>query len=114
MSAAAETGATFDVAVIGLGPVGCLGAILFAEAGLTVVAVEKEPEVYALPRAVNLDGEIIRALQPAGLADAIHRLMQPLRDGGPPRPPRVQLELPDHVAHARPRARRAVVSADHA
>ena len=81
MSAAADTGATFDVAVIGLGPVGCLGAILFAEAGLTVVAIEKEPEVYALPRAVNLDGEIIRALQPAGLADAIHRLMQPLREG---------------------------------
>ena len=64
---------------------GCLGAVLFAEAGLNVVAIEKEPEVYALPRAVNLDGEIIRALQPAGLADAIHRLMQPLRDGGPKR-----------------------------
>ena len=38
---------------------GCLGALLFAEAGLQVVAFEKEPNVYALPRAVNLDGEIV-------------------------------------------------------
>ena len=46
----------FDVAIVGLGPVGCLAAILFADAGLTVVAVEKEAQVYTLPRAVNLDG----------------------------------------------------------
>ena len=48
----------FDIAVIGLGPVGSLGALLFAEAGLRVVAIEKDTEVYRLPRAVNLDGEI--------------------------------------------------------
>ena len=52
---------TFDVAVVGLGPVGSLGAILFAEAGLRVVALEKQTDVWPLPRAVNLDGEIIRA-----------------------------------------------------
>ena len=52
----------FDVAIVGLGPVGCLGAILFAETGLKVVAIEREIEVNRLPRAVNLDGEIIRAL----------------------------------------------------
>ena len=69
----------FDVAIVGLGPVGCLAAILFAEAGLKVVAVEKEVQVYALPRAVNLDGEIIRALQPIGLAETINRMMQPIR-----------------------------------
>lgn len=69
----------YDVAVIGLGPVGCLGALLFAEAGLLVVAFEKEPNVYTLPRAVNLDGEIIRALQPLGLADMVNAMMQPIR-----------------------------------
>ena len=80
MSSAAPNN-TFDVAVVGLGPVGCLGAILFAEAGLRVVALEKQTDVWALPRAVNLDGEIIRALQPAGLAEPVRRLMQPLRQG---------------------------------
>ncbi|MEC7250944.1 MAG: FAD-dependent monooxygenase, partial [Pseudomonadota bacterium] len=69
----------FDIAVIGLGPVGSLGALLFAEAGLRVVAIEKDTEVYRLPRAVNLDGEIIRALQPLNLAETVNAMMQPLR-----------------------------------
>lgn len=71
----------YDVAVVGLGPVGCLGALLFAAAGLRVVAFEKEQDVYTLPRAVNLDGEIIRALQPLQLADAVAAMMQPIRPG---------------------------------
>ncbi len=71
----------FDVLVVGLGPVGSLGAILFAEAGLKVAAIEKEADVYMLPRAVNLDGEIIRALQPIGLAATVQHMMQPLRRG---------------------------------
>ena len=71
----------FDVAIVGLGPVGCLGAILFAETGLKVVAIEREIEVNRLPRAVNLDGEIIRALQPCELAHAVSEMMQPIRQG---------------------------------
>jgi|TARA_B110000503_G_scaffold87467_1_gene132862 3-(3-hydroxy-phenyl)propionate hydroxylase len=39
--------AEYDVAIVGLGPVGCMAAILFAQAGLKVVAFEKEPEVYS-------------------------------------------------------------------
>ena len=38
--------AMFDVLVVGLGPVGSLGAIFFAEAGLKVAAIEKEADVY--------------------------------------------------------------------
>ncbi len=72
---------TFDVAIVGLGPVGSVAAILFARAGLTVVAIEKEVSVYALPRAVNLDGEILRHLQPVGLASAVNALLQPVREG---------------------------------
>ena len=63
--------------VVGLGPVGSLGAVLFAEAGLKVAAIEKDADVYTLPRAVNLDGEIIRALQPMGLAATVQKMMQP-------------------------------------
>ncbi len=71
----------YDVAVVGMGPVGCTAALLFAEAGLSVVAIERDEEVYRLPRAVNLDGEIIRAFQKVGRGQVVQDLMQPLRPG---------------------------------
>lgn len=71
----------FDVTVVGLGPVGSLLTLLLARAGLRVAAIERDTEVYKLPRAVNLDGEIVRALQPLGLADDMNDLLQPVREG---------------------------------
>jgi 3-(3-hydroxy-phenyl)propionate hydroxylase len=71
----------YDVAIVGMGPVGCSAAILLNHAGLRVAAIERDTQVYQLPRAVNLDGEIIRAMQPVGLADAIDNLMQSVRPG---------------------------------
>ena len=71
----------YDVAIVGLGPVGCTTAILLAEAGLRVVAFERDPEIYRLPRAVNLDGEIIRNFQRHGRGKAVQDLMQPVRPG---------------------------------
>ncbi|MCZ6658681.1 MAG: bifunctional 3-(3-hydroxy-phenyl)propionate/3-hydroxycinnamic acid hydroxylase [Gammaproteobacteria bacterium] len=73
--------AGFDVAILGLGPVGSTAAILFAHAGLKVVAFERDEEVYKLPRAVNLDGEIVRAFQRIGLGDEVANLLQPVREG---------------------------------
>ncbi|WP_227981934.1 bifunctional 3-(3-hydroxy-phenyl)propionate/3-hydroxycinnamic acid hydroxylase [Nocardia spumae] len=58
---------TFDVAVIGLGPVGELAALLLARAGLKVLAVERESDVYSNPRVGVLDGEALRTLQKAGV-----------------------------------------------
>ena len=58
--------ATYDIAVIGLGPAGCTAAYMFAASGLNVVAIEKGHEVYPLPRAVAMDGEIIRGFQRFG------------------------------------------------
>ena len=71
----------FDIAILGMGPVGCMAAILLSRAGLRVAAIERDEEVYKLPRAVNLDGEIVRALQPCGLAESLNALLQPVRDG---------------------------------
>ena len=71
----------FDVAIIGLGPVGSMAALLLSRAGLTVAAIEQEPAVYALPRAVNLDGELVRAMQPLGLAEDLDALLQHVRPG---------------------------------
>jgi 3-(3-hydroxy-phenyl)propionate hydroxylase len=74
------SGNDFDIAIVGLGPVGCTAAILFAHAGLTVLAVERDEEVYRLPRAVNLDGEMVRGFQRIGLGDEINALLQPVRE----------------------------------
>lgn len=71
----------FDVGIIGMGPVGCTAALFLADAGLRVIAIERDTEVYKLPRAVNLDGEIIRAFQRINRATIVDGLMQTLREG---------------------------------
>lgn len=70
-----------DIAVIGLGPAGCAATFMFAEMGLKVAVIEREEQVYQLPRAVNLDGEIIRGFQRFGRGEEINALMQQMRPG---------------------------------
>ena len=70
-----------DALVIGLGPVGSLLTLLLAKQGLSVAVIERDEAVYRLPRAVNLDGEIVRALQPWHLAEPIEALLQKNRPG---------------------------------
>jgi 3-(3-hydroxy-phenyl)propionate hydroxylase len=60
-----------DVAIVGLGPVGAVAAHLCAVHGLSAVAVERETDVYALPRAVAIDDEVQRILHAAGVLDAV-------------------------------------------
>ncbi len=52
-----------DVIVIGCGPVGAMAAILLGQRGLSVIVVERDREVYPLPRAAVYDGEIARIFQ---------------------------------------------------
>ncbi len=60
-----------DVLIVGLGPVGAALAGLLADAGLSSIAVERDTEVYPLPRAAHFDHEIMRLFQQLGLADAV-------------------------------------------
>ena len=60
-----------EVAIVGLGPVGATLANLLASRGIDVVAIEKDADVHAKPRAVTLDHEAIRSFQGAGLADRV-------------------------------------------
>lgn len=60
-----------DVALIGLGPVGATLANLLALRGLHVLALEREADIYALPRAIHFDGECMRVFQTLGLADVL-------------------------------------------
>ena len=57
----------FDVVIIGLGPVGSLLAALLNEAGLKVLGIEKDKEIFQLPRAITINDESLRIMQSAGL-----------------------------------------------
>src|SRR6516164_3230134 len=65
------TSTTFDVAIIGCGPVGATLANLLGLCGLRTVVLEREPSIYHLPRAVSLDGEGMRLFQTIGIADRL-------------------------------------------
>jgi len=63
--------ALYDVAVIGLGPVGATLANLLALRGLSVLVLDREADIYRLPRAVHFDGECMRVFQTIGIADEL-------------------------------------------
>lgn len=60
-----------DIIVVGLGPVGATLAILLAQQGLSVGIYEREAAPYPLPRAVHIDGEVMRVFQQVGIADTL-------------------------------------------
>ena len=62
---------SFDVAVVGLGPVGATCAALLGALGLKTVAIERSPAVYDKPRAFALDHEAMRVFEDIGVADAV-------------------------------------------
>ncbi|MFN8641609.1 MAG: bifunctional 3-(3-hydroxy-phenyl)propionate/3-hydroxycinnamic acid hydroxylase [Candidatus Binatia bacterium] len=67
---------TYDVAIVGYGPVGETLAILLAERGWRVGVFEKQAAAYPLPRAVHFDHETARILQAAGIADTFAGLTE--------------------------------------
>ena len=72
---------SYDVAIVGFGPVGAFTALLLAESGLRVAVLERSSEPAELPRAVGLDGESVRAFQRIGRGDAVDAILQPPRAG---------------------------------
>ncbi|WP_412065631.1 bifunctional 3-(3-hydroxy-phenyl)propionate/3-hydroxycinnamic acid hydroxylase [Rhizobium sp. SYY.PMSO] len=62
---------TYDVAIIGYGPVGALLANMLGQDGISVLAVDRMADIYDKPRAINIDHEVMRALQAVGLANEI-------------------------------------------
>ncbi len=60
-----------DVIIIGLGPTGAVLASLLGLSGLSVLVLEREAEIYPLPRAVHFDDEAMRVFQTIGIADRV-------------------------------------------
>jgi 3-(3-hydroxy-phenyl)propionate hydroxylase len=71
---------TFDVAIVGFGPSGAVAAALLGQAGHKVFVCDQSSEVYALPRAIALDHEILRVFQKLGLMAAIEPHIEPFTD----------------------------------
>lgn len=67
-----------DVAIIGCGPVGAGLAIALRAEGLDVVILEKEADIYHLPRAIGMDEEILRRWQGFGLLDEMTAITTPI------------------------------------
>lgn len=74
MTASPSPSVTFDVAIVGYGPVGAALGNLLGKAGLSVVILERDAGPSALPRAVSFDLEIMRVFRSLGLADAITKI----------------------------------------
>ena len=69
--------AVFDVAIIGYGPAGATLANLLGQYGLSVLVLEREAEIYSLPRAIHFDGEVMRVFETAGLRPEIEAISRP-------------------------------------
>ena len=63
----------FDSTSVGLGTAGGTLADLIAKCGLRVAVIEREAEMYHLPRAVHFDGETMRVFQAVGIADQLSK-----------------------------------------
>jgi 3-(3-hydroxy-phenyl)propionate hydroxylase len=60
-----------DILVVGLGPVGDVLTGLLKTQGLSVIAIDREADIYPLPRAAVFDEEVMRIFQMIGVSEAI-------------------------------------------
>jgi 3-(3-hydroxy-phenyl)propionate hydroxylase len=61
----------YDIAIVGFGPAGATLANLLALRGLSVLVLDREGDVYRLPRAIHFDGECMRVFQTIGVAERL-------------------------------------------
>ena len=66
----------YDVAVVGLGPVGGILANLLGQQGIHTLVLDRSTEAPQLPRGVGIDAEIMRVVQALGLADQLLPLLK--------------------------------------
>ncbi|MBB3240126.1 3-(3-hydroxy-phenyl)propionate hydroxylase [Pseudomonas sp. Tn43] len=69
----------YDVVIVGMGPVGALCANLAGMWGLKALIIDKSEDVYANPRAIGFDHEVMRVLGNIHLADELADHIMPYR-----------------------------------
>lgn len=69
--------AHWDVAIVGMGPVGAVLTGLLGRRGLKVVVIERDRDVFPLPRAAHIDHTGLRTLQELGCLDELLPEMVP-------------------------------------
>lgn len=62
---------TYDIIIVGLGPVGLFAANVFGKAGWKVLAIEQYETRWPYPRAIGMDDEILRELGAIGLQEEV-------------------------------------------
>lgn len=68
---------TYDVVIVGYGPVGQSLALRLAQAGHTVACIERWRKPYGRPRAVHFDDEIARVFKTIGLDASTNPIIEP-------------------------------------
>ena len=74
-----ETNTDTDICIVGCGPVGAFSSIALRARGFEVIVVEKQADIYHLPRAINLDDELRRAFQNLDMEMHIADMVTPLQ-----------------------------------
>lgn len=60
---------SFDVVIVGYGPVGASLAALLGRYGVRTLVIDREAAIFTAPRAIALDNEALRILQAVGVAE---------------------------------------------
>ena len=69
---------TFDVIIVGYGPVGATVANFLGMYGWKTAVFERDNSIYHLPRAINLNHEVMRIFQQLGLLKSIESVVTPI------------------------------------
>ena len=72
--------ADVDIAIVGFGPVGASLAGLLGRRGARVAVIDREADIYPLPRAAHIDHQSLRVFQELGVLDEL--LPQMIRNPG--------------------------------
>lgn len=68
-----------DLVIVGCGPVGVMAALRARQFGLSVIALDRDTDIYPLPRAIGMDDEIQRLFETAGLLDELRSCSTPMQ-----------------------------------
>ncbi|MBC9731598.1 bifunctional 3-(3-hydroxy-phenyl)propionate/3-hydroxycinnamic acid hydroxylase [Nocardioides marmotae] len=66
-----------DVAIVGYGPTGLAGALTLAAKGASVIAFERDHDIYARARAVTINDWTMRIFQELGVDERVEKVIEP-------------------------------------